>query len=64
MPAHRRQFSPQFKVEAAQMVLPTGKSIAEVTRDLGDSRRDPGELGERLEAGAPRARSAGIRGEA
>jgi transposase len=32
--AHRK-FSPQFKAEAVQMVLETGKPIAEVARDLG-----------------------------
>jgi transposase-like protein len=31
----RRRFSPQFKAEAVQMVLETGKSIADVARDLG-----------------------------
>ncbi len=31
----RRKFSPQFKAEAVQMVLETGKPIAEVARDLG-----------------------------
>ena len=35
MPEHRRQFSPQFKAEAVQMVIETGKPIAEVARDLG-----------------------------
>ena len=35
MPEHRRRFSPQFKAEAVQMVIETGKPIAEVTRDLG-----------------------------
>jgi transposase len=33
MPGHRRKFSPQFK--AVQMVISTGKPIAEVARDLG-----------------------------
>jgi hypothetical protein len=28
MPEHRRQFSPQFKAEAVQMVIETGKPIA------------------------------------
>jgi transposase-like protein len=46
MPEHRRKFSPQFKAEAVQMVISTGKPIAEVARDLGI--HDPGELGERL----------------
>jgi hypothetical protein len=32
MPEHRRQFSPQFKAEAVQMVIETGKPIAEVAR--------------------------------
>jgi transposase len=35
MPEHRRQFSPQFRAEAVQMVIETGKPIAEVARDLG-----------------------------
>ena len=34
MPEHRRQFSPQFKAEAVQMVIETGKPVAEVARDL------------------------------
>ena len=35
MPEHRRQFSPQFKAEAVQMVIETSKPIAQVARDLG-----------------------------
>jgi len=35
MPEQRRRFSPQFKAEAVQMVLDTGKPIGEVARDLG-----------------------------
>ena len=35
MPERRRRFSPQFKAEAVQMVIETGKSIADVARDLG-----------------------------
>jgi transposase-like protein len=35
MPEHRRQFSPQYKAEAVQMVISTGRPIAEVARDLG-----------------------------
>src|SRR5213596_322218 len=35
MPEQRRKFSPQFKAEAVQMVLETGKPIAQVARDLG-----------------------------
>lgn len=35
MPEQRRRFSPQFKAEAVQMVIETGKPIAEVSRDLG-----------------------------
>jgi transposase-like protein len=34
VPEHRRRFSPQFKAEAVQMVLETGRPIAEVARDL------------------------------
>jgi transposase len=35
MPEKRRKFSPQFKAEAVQMVIETGRPIAEVARDLG-----------------------------
>jgi len=35
MTEHRRKFSPQFRAEAVQMVIETGKPIAEVARDLG-----------------------------
>jgi len=35
MSERRRKFSPQFKAEAVQMVIETGKPIAEVARDLG-----------------------------
>jgi transposase-like protein len=35
MPEHGRQFSRQFKAEAVQMVIETGKPIAVVARDLG-----------------------------
>ena len=35
MTEHRRRFSPQFKAEAVQMVIETGKPIAGVARDLG-----------------------------
>lgn len=35
MPEQRRRFSPQFKAEAVQMVIETGKPMAVVARDLG-----------------------------
>jgi len=35
MTEHRRKFSPQFRAEAVQMVVSTGKPIAQVARDLG-----------------------------
>ena len=35
MTEHRRKFSPQFRAEAVQMVISTGKPIAQVARDLG-----------------------------
>jgi transposase-like protein len=35
VPEQRRRFSPQFKAEAVQMVLETGKPIAVVARELG-----------------------------
>lgn len=35
MPEHRRQFSPQFKAEAVQMVVESGRPVAQVARDLG-----------------------------
>ena len=34
MTEHRRRFSPQFKAEAVQMVISTGRPIAEIARDL------------------------------
>ena len=55
MPEHRRQFSPQFKAEAVQMVIETGRPIAQVARDLGIHDGTLGELGQCLAAGAPRA---------
>jgi transposase-like protein len=35
VPDQRRRFSPQFRAEAVQLVIETGKPIAEVARDLG-----------------------------
>ena len=35
MTEHRMKFSPQHKAQAVQMVIETGKPIAEVARDLG-----------------------------
>jgi transposase-like protein len=35
VPEHRRKFSLQFKAEAVQTVISTGKPIAGVARDLG-----------------------------
>src|SRR3954466_12487238 len=35
MPERRRKFSPQFRAEAVQLVIETGKPFAEVARDLG-----------------------------
>jgi transposase len=35
MSVQRRRFSPQFRAEAVQMVIETGRPIAEVARDLG-----------------------------
>jgi transposase len=35
MPEQRRKFSPQFRAEAVQLVIETGKPVAEVARDLG-----------------------------
>jgi transposase-like protein len=35
MPEHRRKFSPQFRAEAVQMVIETGRPNAEVARDRG-----------------------------
>ena len=44
MPEQGRRFSPQFKAEAVQMVVETGKPITEVI--LASHEGDPGELGE------------------
>jgi transposase-like protein len=35
VPEQRRRFSAQFKAEAVQMVIETGKPIASVAQDLG-----------------------------
>lgn len=35
MPERRRKFSSQFRAEAVQMVIETGRPVAEVARDLG-----------------------------
>lgn len=35
MPEKRRRFSAQYKAEAVQMVVETGRAVAEVARDLG-----------------------------
>ena len=35
MAERRRKFRPQLKAEAVQLVIETGKPIAEVARDLG-----------------------------
>jgi transposase-like protein len=35
MPEQRRRFSSQFRAEAVQLVIETGRPIAEVARDLG-----------------------------
>lgn len=35
MAENRRKFSPQFRAEAVQLVVETGKPVAEVARDLG-----------------------------
>jgi hypothetical protein len=53
MPEHRRKFSPKFKTEAVQLVISTGKPIAEGGPGPGDPRRDSGELGECLAPGEP-----------
>jgi transposase-like protein len=54
MPERRRRFSPQFKAEAVQMVLETGRSTAEVARDLGIH---DGTLGNWVTRGGARTRS-------
>jgi transposase-like protein len=42
MPEHRGKFIAQFKAEAVQMVISTGKPIAQVARDLGIQDGTPG----------------------
>jgi len=54
MPEQRRRFSPQFKAEAVQMVIETGKPIAEVAMDLGIHDGTLG-IGLILGPGTPRA---------
>ncbi len=40
MPEQRRRFSPQFKAEAVQMVIETGKPIAQPHRGLINNPRN------------------------
>lgn len=47
MTEERRQFSPQFKAEAVQMVVGLGRSLAAVARDL---EINPGTLGNWVKA--------------
>ncbi|MFI7336147.1 transposase [Micromonospora aurantiaca (nom. illeg.)] len=42
----RRQFDPEFRAGAVRIVRETGKSIAQVARDLGINSGTPGQLGE------------------
>ena len=60
MPEVRRRFSPQFKAEAVQMVLETGRSIAEVARELGI---DPGMLSVWVKDERRRVAAAEVRGD-
>jgi transposase-like protein len=39
MAEKRRRFSPQFKAEAVQMVVASGRFISDVARDLGIERK-------------------------
>lgn len=39
MAEKRRRFSPQFKAEAVQMVIESGRPISDVARDLGIERK-------------------------
>ena len=54
MPQHRRRFSPQFQAEAVQMVIETGKPIAEAVRYFGVY---DGTLGNWVNRGGARTRS-------
>lgn len=47
MPEKRRKFSPQFKAEAVQLVVASGRPVAEVARELESN---PGTLGNRVHA--------------
>ena len=50
MPEPRPRFSPQFKAKAVQMVLATGKPIAEIARDLAINAGSLRELGQHMAA--------------
>ena len=32
---HRRKFTPEFRIEAAHLVIDTGRTVAEVAREIG-----------------------------
>ena len=57
MTERRRKFSPQFRAEAVQMVIETGKPIAQVARDLGINE---GTLGNWVNADKRRRGSDGV----
>ncbi|WP_343600336.1 transposase [Mycobacterium sp.] len=51
MGSTRRKFTPEFKAEAVELVINSGKSIAEIARDLGIS---DGTLGNWMKAAKKR----------
>ena len=57
MPERRRKYTPEFKDEAAKMVVETSRPIAEVAREIGVHEGTLGELGKEISSG-PRRRGA------
>ena len=48
MPERRRKYTPEFKDEAAKMVIETSRPIAEVAREIHVNEGHTGELGSEI----------------
>jgi len=49
MGRQRREFAPEFKDEAVKLVANTGRTVAQVARELGVLGGDAGAVGQRVQ---------------